>query len=89
MDFCSLEENFVLLIRADILFLILACLEAVDLIYVMLGISSMFTILKGLEMSYRPFTPRESLSFFCSLKCLGVTVRLSASKSYWVTSEME
>ena len=78
-----------MLLRADILFLILDCLETVDLIYVMLGISSMFTILKGLEMFYRTSIPSESLSFFVSLKCLGVTVRLSTSKSYWVTSEME
>ena len=36
-----------------------------------------------------PSIPREYLSFFGGLACLCVMVRLSISKSYWVTSEME
>ena len=36
-----------------------------------------------------PSIPRESLYFSGILTCLGVTVRLSILKSYWVTSEME
>ena len=54
---CSLEENFVLLLRADFLFLDLACLEAIDPISVILDGSIMFTILKGLEIFSRPYIP--------------------------------
>ena len=50
MGFCSLEGNFTLLLRADLLLLILSCLEAIDPISVLLRSSSMFTILNWLEM---------------------------------------
>ena len=73
---CSLEENLGLLLRADFLFLALACLEAIDPVYVILGRSIMFTILKGLEIFSRPSIPQESLSFFGSLTCFGVTIKL-------------
>ena len=54
---CSLEENLGLLLRADFLFLTLACLEAIYPISVILGRSIMFTILKGLEIFSRPSIP--------------------------------
>ena len=85
----SLEGNLGLLLIADILFLTLDFLEAIDTIYVMLWVSTIFTILKGLEIFSRTSISRESLSFFGNLTCFGVTVKLSVSKSYWVTSEME
>ena len=59
-----------LLLRADLLFLALACINAIDPISVILGISIMFTILNGLEILSRPSIPHESLSFFGTLKCL-------------------
>ena len=65
-----------LLLISDLLFLALACIKAIDPISVILGISIMFTILKGLEISYRPSIPQKSLSFFGSLTCFGVTVKL-------------
>ena len=86
---CSLEENLGLLLRADFLFLALACLEAIDPVYVILGRSIMFTILKGLEIFSRPSIPQGSLSFFGSLTCFCVTVKLFMLKSDCETSEME
>ena len=73
MGFCSLEENLGLLLRFDFIFLALACLEAIDLISGTLGISIMFTILKGLEIFSRPSIPQEYLSF---LVVWNVLVRL-------------
>ena len=46
---CSLDENLGLMMRADFLFLNLACMEEIDPIYFIFGISIMFTILKGME----------------------------------------
>ena len=60
---CSLEENLGLLMRADLQFLTMACMEAIDPIYVIFGWSIMFTILKGLEIFSRPSIPQEYLSF--------------------------
>ena len=74
------------MLRAELLFLVLDFMEANDIISVMLVISSMFTILKGVEIFPRPSTPKYYLSFFCSLTCSGVTVRFFISNSYWVTS---
>ena len=48
----------------------------------------MFTILKGLEIFSRPSIPQESLSFFGSLTCFCVIVKLFMSKSYFETYEM-
>ena len=73
---CSLEENFGFLLRADFLILTLACLEVFDPISAILGRSIMLTILKGLEIFSRPSIPQESLSFFGSLTCVGVTVKV-------------
>ena len=58
---CYLEGKLGLLLIADFLFLALACLEEIDLISFILGISVMFTILKGLEIFYRPSIPQGSL----------------------------
>ena len=86
---CYLEENLGLMLRANFLFLTLACMEAIDPISVILGIYIMFTILKGLEIFSRPSITHESLSFFVSLTCFGVTVKLFTSKSYCETYEMK
>ena len=85
----SLEEKLGFLLISDFLFLALACLETIDTISVILGRYIMFTILKGLEIFSRPSIPQESLSFFGSLTCFGVTVKLFISKSYFDTSEMD
>ena len=61
MGCCYLEENLGLMLRDDFLFLTLAYLEAIDPIYVILGISIMFTIFKGLEIFSRPSITQESL----------------------------
>ena len=86
VDCCSLEVNFGLLLRADLLFLTLACQEAIDPICMILGSFIMFTILKGLDVFSRPSIPRD---FFCNFTFFGVTSRLSISKSYWETYEIE
>ena len=54
---CSLEENLGLLLRANFLFLDLACMEAIDPIYFILGRSIIYTILKGLEIFSRHSIP--------------------------------
>ena len=77
------RENLGLMLRDEFLFLALACLEEIDSISVILVISIMFTILKGLEIFSRPYIPQESLSFFSCLTCFGVTVKLFMSKSYY------
>ena len=71
-----------LLVRYDFLFLTLTFLGEIYPTYAILGISIMFTILKGLEIFYRPYIPQEYLSCFGSLTCFGVTVKLFISKSY-------
>ena len=48
VDCCSLDENLVLVPRAELLFLTLDCLEAIDPISVIMGSFIMFTIFKGL-----------------------------------------
>ena len=57
---CSLEEKLELLLRYDLLILTLAFLEAIDPISVILGSSTIFTILKGSEIFSRPSIPQES-----------------------------
>ena len=57
----SLEENSGLPLISNFLFLDLVCLEKMDQIYVILGRSIMFTILKGLEIFYGPSISQESL----------------------------
>ena len=68
------------LLRADFLFLAMACLEAIDPISFILVRSVMFTILKGLGIFSRPYISQESLSFIGSLTFFGVTVKLFMSK---------
>ena len=86
---CSFEENMGLLLRANLLFLALACLEAIDPISFIFGVSIMFTSLKGLAIFTRPSIPHEYFSFFDSLTFFGVTVKLFMSNSYCEISEME
>ena len=86
---CFLEENLGFLLRYDLLFLNLDCLEAMDPISVILGRSIMFTILKVLEIFSRPYIQQESSSFFGILTCFGVTLKLFMLKSYCETFEME
>ena len=49
----------------------------------------MFTILKGLEIFFKPSTPRKYLSYFDNLTCFGDTVRLYTPNSYLIIPEME
>ena len=86
---CSLEGNLGFLLRSEFLFLAPAFLEEIDPISVILRVSIMFTILKGLEIFSRPSIPQGSLSFFGSLTCFCVTVKLFMLKSDCETSEME
>ena len=44
---------------------------------------------KGLEIFSRPSVPQDYLSFFVNLTCFYFIVRLSMSKLYWETSEMD
>ena len=77
------------MLRAYFLFLNMACLEAVDPISVILGRTSMFTILNWLKIFSRPAIPQEYFSFFGSLTCFGVTAKLFMLKSYYETSETD
>ena len=55
VDCCSLEENLGLLLRDDLIFLTLSCLEAIDPIYVMFGKLHYVYYLEGVGDIFQAF----------------------------------